>query len=807
MNYSEIVSAPLIALRGLTLYPKMILHFDAGRSRSVKAVEYAMKRKAPIFLVTQKDIRVEDPKPNDLYEIGTIANVRQILKLPNNGIRVLVEGTERARLVGIKEQNPFLLADVDVIPKQEVFPDSAKTEALLRSAQELFEEYASVAPQLAENIPLGVLSAGELGYLADFIAQNIFLAPEKKQKVLETLHPMRRLELILQYLYSEIEVLKISSDLHSRVKERIDRNQKEYILREQLKVIQEELGDEDEVSEAQRYMDRIEALNLPEEHTLKLMGEVKRLSKMQSISPESGVIRTYLDTVLDLPWNTSTKERLSVESARKILDRDHYGLEKVKERILEFVAVRKMKPDAKGQVLCLVGPPGVGKTSVGMSVAHALNRKFARLSLGGVRDEADIRGHRKTYIGAMPGRIMTALRQAGSSNALILLDEVDKLGNDMRGDPSSALLEVLDAEQNHSFRDHYIELPFDISNVLFVVTANTLSTIPRPLLDRMEVIELTSYTDEEKVEIARRHLMPKQLERHGLKKSQFKVDDNAIRRIISEYTRESGVRNLERELAKCCRKAAMHFASDDTAKRITLTASQVPEYLGVQKYKRDNVETQDEVGVVNGLAWTSVGGELLQAEVNVTEGTGKLELTGNLGQVMKESAQAALSYIRSHASLYGLASDFYKNIDVHIHFPEGAVPKDGPSAGITVTTALLSALTGAPVWHDVAMTGEVTLRGRVLPIGGLKEKTMAAYRAGIKRVIIPKDNVCDLEEIDKTVRRELTFIPVSRVDKVIETALDFSRAVPPECITSRETAERVVTVEPMKKETRIGAIN
>ncbi len=806
MNYSEIVSAPLIALRGLTLYPKMILHFDAGRNRSVKAIEYAMKHKTQIFLVTQKDIRVDEPKPEDLYEIGTMAHVRQILRLPHNGIRVLVEGVERARLVGIKEQNPFLLADVDVIPKQEVFPDNAKHEALLRSVQELFEEYASLAPQLAEDVPLGVLSAGELGYLADFIAQNIFFTPEKKQKVLETLHPMRRLELILQYLYSEIEVLRITSNLHSRVKERIDRNQKEYILREQLKVIQEELGDEDEVSEAQKYTDEIEALGLPEEHTTKLLSEVKRLSKMQSNSPESGVIRTYLDTVLELPWNTSTKERLSVESARKILDRDHYGLEKVKERILEFVAVRKMKPDAKGQVLCLVGPPGVGKTSVGMSIANALNRKFARLSLGGVRDEADIRGHRKTYIGAMPGRIINALRQAGSSNALILLDEVDKLGNDMRGDPSSALLEVLDAEQNHSFRDHYIELPFDISNVLFVVTANTLSTIPRPLLDRMEVIELSSYTDCEKVEIARRHLVPKQLLRHGLKKSQFKIDDSALSRIISEYTKESGVRNLERELAKACRKAAMCFASDENTKRIVMKADDVPEFLGVQKYKRDNVQKTDEVGVVNGLAWTSVGGELLQAEVNVTEGTGKLELTGNLGQVMKESAQAALSYIRSKADFYGLSSDFYKTLDMHIHFPEGAVPKDGPSAGIAITTALLSALTGAPVWHDVAMTGEVTLRGRVLPIGGLKEKTMAAYRAGIKKVIIPDDNVCDLEEIDQTVRNSLTFISVSHVDTVIKNALDFSRATPTK-IKSCDEMERVVTVEPIKNETRIGAIN
>jgi len=807
MNKSDVQSAPLIALRGLTLFPKMILHFDAGRSRSIKAVEYAMKHKSPVFLVTQKDIRVDDPKVEDLYEIGTMANVRQILKLPNDGIRVLVEGTERARLIGVKENQPFMHADVDIIPQQEVFPADTRQEALLRSVQEMFEEYANLAPQMAADVPLGVISATELGYLADFIAQSIFLPFEKKQKILETLHPMRRLELVLQFLYSEVEILRISNDIHTKVKDRIDRNQKEYVLREQLKIIQEELGGEDEVSESQRYLERIERLELPEEHTKKLVSEAKRLGKMQANSPESGVVRTYLDTVLELPWKTSTKERLSVDAARKILERDHYGMEKVKERILEFVAVRKMNPDAKGQVLCLVGPPGVGKTSIGMSIAQALNRKFARLSLGGVRDEADIRGHRKTYIGAMPGRIMHAVKQAGSSNAMLLLDEVDKLGNDMRGDPASALLEVLDAEQNHAFRDHYIELPFDISNILFVVTANTLSTIPRPLLDRMEVIELGSYTDEEKVEIAKKHLLPKQLKKHGLSKSQLRVDDDAMRRIISAYTRESGVRNLERELAHVCRKAAMRFAEDAELKRVRVETDDVPAFLGVEKYKRETTEKQDEVGVVNGLAWTSVGGEILQAEVNVVEGSGKLELTGNLGQVMKESAQAALSYIRSRAAVYGLKPDFYKTNDIHIHFPEGAVPKDGPSAGVTITTALLSALTGAPVYHDVAMTGEVTLRGRVLPIGGLKEKTMAAYRAGMKRVIIPKDNAPDLENIDKTVRASLTFIAAERVDEVISAALDFSRRDPIVVETKAEDPAVCEIPAPAKSETRIGAIN
>jgi len=598
-------------------------------------------------------------------------------------------------------------------------------------------------------------------------------------------------------------VLEIAGEVQTRVHQQLEKNQKDYVLREQMKVIQGELGEgDDTAAEAEQYRKRIEALELSEESAKKLRTEVDRLARMQPLSPESGVIRTYLDTVLELPWKKTTKERIDVAAARKVLDADHYGLEKVKERILEYVAVRQLSPELKGQILCLVGPPGVGKTSIGKSIARALRRNYARLSLGGVRDEADIRGHRKTYIGAMPGRIMNALRTAGSKNALLLLDEIDKLGADSRGDPSAALLEVLDTEQNTAFRDHYIEIPFDLSDVLFIVTANTTETIPRPLLDRMELIELPSYTDEEKLQIAKQHLLPKQLKRHGLRKVQLRVDDDAIRAVIDGYTRESGVRTLERELAQVCRRAAKELVEFPDKKRITITANGLTPYLGARKIHSSTVSEGAEVGLVNGLAWTQVGGELLEVEVNVMEGSGKLELTGNLGEVMKESAHAALTYIRSRAQSLGIDPEFYKKRDIHIHFPEAAVPKDGPSAGVTVTTAMVSALTGIPVRRDVAMTGEVTLRGRVLPIGGLREKTMAALRNGIHTVIVPKLNEPDLAEIDPNVREKLQFVIAENMDTVLSTALTTQVRPCPLPASAAEVSGQPVVVPPQTDEPR-----
>ena len=618
-----------------------------------------------------------------------------------------------------------------------------------------------------------MLTSRDPAFIADFITQNTSINYAEKQKVLEQLHPVKRLELAVILLSRELDILQLESEIQEKVQENVNKGQRDYYLREQLRVIQSELGEGDDEEELQQYQEAIEALELPEETREKLLKELKRLSKQPSNSAEAAVLRTYLDTCLELPWNTRTKERVDIRAARKILDEDHFGLQKVKERILEIFAVRKMAPELPPQILCLVGPPGVGKTSVAASIARALNRNMARISLGGVHDEADIRGHRKTYIGAMPGRIMAAVAQAKSKNALLLLDEVDKLGSDYRGDPSSALLEVLDAEQNATFRDHYLEVPFDLRECMFITTANTNSTIPAPLLDRMEVIELSSYTDEEKLQIAKNHLLPKQMLRHGLKKTQLRVSDDAIREIITCYTRESGVRNLERELATLCRRCDMRFVAEKAPKRLSVTGANLEEFLGVRKFLPDPLPPSDPVGLVTGLAWTSVGGETLEVEVNVVDGTGKLELTGNLGDVMKESVYAAMSYIRSRAEILKLPADFYKTKDIHVHFPEGAIPKDGPSAGITICTAMVSALTGLRVRREIAMTGEISIRGRVLPIGGLKEKTMAALRHGIKTVIIPEANAKDLEEIDQTVRQALNFLTVSHVDAVLQAALEF----------------------------------
>lgn len=779
---SNRITMPALALRGLTIFPSMLLHFDVGRDASIKALDEAMSTGQTVFLVTQQDLSVESPQQEDLFTVGTVSAVRQILRLPGGTVRVMVEGESRGRLLGIDQTTPFLVAQVEPLPNDtgEV-KNTARTEAMIRRAYDLFESYAELAPRMSPEVLVRVLASDDPGYIADYIAQNIVMRAGDKQSILEELSPVRRLNRLTHILRRELEILELEQDMQNKVRDHLTRSQRDYFLREQLKVIQGELGESESgaESEANEYRAAISKSKMPKEVADKMFKEVSRLEKQPFGSSEATVIRNYLDICLELPWNKKTRERVDVAAARKVLDADHYGLEKVKERILEFLAVKKLAPDLKGQIICLVGPPGVGKTSVAMSVARATGRKIARLSLGGVHDEAEIRGHRKTYVGAMPGRIINAVKQAGSSNPLILLDEIDKLGSDYRGDPASALLEVLDAEQNSTFRDHFLEVPFDLSEVLFITTANTTSTIPRPLLDRMEIIELTSYTDEEKLQIAKRHLIPKELKRHGLKKNQFRITDNAIRELIASYTRESGVRILERELAALCRKSAMKIVSEDV-KRIDVTGDNLEQYLGVRKYHPEKRTAAEQVGVVNGLAWTSVGGELLEVEANVVPGSGKIELTGNLGDVMKESAHAALTYIRSRASQLGIEADFYQKKDIHVHFPEGAVPKDGPSAGITIVVAMVSALTGITVKRDLAMTGEVTLRGRVLPIGGMREKTMAALRNGIRTVIIPADNEKDLEEIDQTVRAALQFVPVEHVDSVLAHALNLEPVVLPE---------------------------
>ena len=768
-----LVTMPALALRGLTVYPKMMVHFDVGREASIKALEESMSSNKPIFLVAQKDIRVEAPDMNQLFSVGTVSVVRQILRLPGKSIRVMVEGQYRARLYDLVQTEPFLVAEVEQVesPGIEGKTNSLKAEAAIRQSYELFDRYTELTPKsTSPDMLMNIMSSEDPGYIADFIAQNISMRVLDKQSILDELRPIQRLNKMNRLLHREVEILELEQNIQRRVQESMTQNQKDAFLREQVRVIQEELGDDSD-SEIATYRKKIAEAKLPEEVEEKLLKEVTHLEKQPFGSAEASVLLNYLDVCLELPWTKTSKERINVQAARKILDADHFGLEEVKERILEFLAVKQLAPDLRGQIICLVGPPGVGKTSIGMSMAKAMNRKLARISLGGVHDEAEIRGHRKTYVGAMPGRIMSALRQAGTKNPLLLLDEIDKLGSDMRGDPASALLEVLDSEQNSTFRDHFVELPFDLSDVLFITTANTTSTIPKPLLDRMEVIELASYTDEEKLQIARNHLIPKQLKRHGLKKSQLKLTDDAIREVIVSYTRESGVRILERELGSLCRKAAMAIVSDGV-KSVSVTGDNLEQYLGPRKYYPEKNGMENQVGLVNGLAWTSVGGTLLEAEVNVLDGSGKIEITGNLGNVMKESAKAAFSYIRSRAVQLGVEPNFYKEKDIHIHFPEGAVPKDGPSAGITMCTAMVSALTGIPVRGDVAMTGEITLRGRVLPIGGLREKSMAALRNGIHTVIIPKDNEADLEKIDQTVRNALHFIPVSHVDQVLANALE-----------------------------------
>mgnify|MGYP004690752751 FL=1 len=771
-------SMPVLALRGLAVYPEQTVHFDVGRTKSAMALDAAMKKDQILFLVPQKDILVDDPKLSDLCAVGTVVRIKQLLNAPEENLRVLVTGLARARIAQMQQTEPFLSALVESVPCPEEV-DSPKSKALRREACTLYNSYLELTDHPAQMVQLRMLASEKSGFVADCIAQNSGLDYTEKTKLLLQLNPTRRLEMAVTYLTKELEVLRLESEIQDKTRAAIDQNQRDYYLREQMRTIREELGEGDEEEEYDEDTARIDALPLKEEYRNKLLKDAMKLKKQPFGSSEASVLRNYLDTVLDLPWGKYSKERLDVQAASKILEHDHFGLEKVKQRILETIAVRQLAPHMPPQILCLVGPPGVGKTSISYSIARSLNRKMVRISLGGVHDEADIRGHRKTYVGAMPGRIMAAMTQAGTCNPVLLLDEIDKMGSDYRGDPSAALLEVLDAEQNHSYRDHYLEIPFDLSNVMFITTANTLDTVPRPLLDRMEVIELNSYTDEEKLMIAKNHLVPKQLAKHGLKKSQLRITDDAIREIIECYTRESGVRNLERSIGDICRKTDMQLLSDPDMKRVTVTCANMEQFLGVRKFLPDRLPGTDQVGLVTGLAWTSVGGETLEVEVNVMEGTGKLELTGNLGDVMKESVHAALSYIRANCAKLGIAPDFYKTKDIHVHFPEGAVPKDGPSAGVTVTTAIVSALTGATVRRDVAMTGEVTLRGRVLRIGGLKEKTMAALRHGVRTVIIPAENERDLEEIDQTVRKQLNFITARSVDTVLDAALNRQVEVPP----------------------------
>ena len=764
------LNIPALALRGLTVFPRATMSFDVERAISVKALELAMETDQNIFLVTQKEIGTAMPGPNDIYEVGTVAHICQILRISESAVRVMVTGPNRARIKRLWQTDPFLQANIELIEEVENDkPLTAKEEALLRQSYGLFSEYANLAGNVQNEMLAMALDCKDLGALADFVCQNINLRHTDKQAILEELRPAARLKKLNAMVSREIQVLTFERAMEDKLREQFATTQKEQILRNQINLMQQELGedDEDEISEYRR---KVKEFKLDEAITKQLTHEIDRLSKQPFGSAEAAVIRNYLDTCLEMPWNTQTKERADVGLARKILDAEHYGLQKVKERILEFIAVKQINPDAKGQIICLVGPPGVGKTSIAISVAKAVNRKMARLSLGGVRDEADIRGHRKTYIGAMPGRIIEAMIRSKSMNPLLVLDEIDKMCSDQRGDPGSALLEVLDSEQNYAFRDHFLEIPVDLSRVLFITTANTTDTIPKPLLDRMEVIELSSYTDEEKLQIAKRHLFPKQLKEHGLTKSQLRISDEALRLMISGYTRESGVRKLERQLAKVCRKSAMRLVEEDV-KRISITPSGLKDYLGIIRYQDDNATLKDEIGIVNGLAWTQVGGELLKVEVNVMDGSGKLELTGNLGDVMQESCKAALSCLRSRADQLGIEKDFYKTKDIHVHFPEGAVPKDGPSAGIAITTAMLSALTGRAVRGDIAMTGEVTLRGNVLAIGGLKEKTMAAKRNKITTVIIPKDNVKDLEEIDPAVREALKFVSAETIDPVLAEAI------------------------------------
>lgn len=768
----NVMHLPAIALRGLVVFPNNVVHFEVGRAKSIAAIEAAMHANSSIFLVAQKETDTEEPTSRDLYNYGVVAEIKQVLRVSEDLVKVLVEGKSRARLLELDSGEKYLQATVRPAQVRGISTDKrTQVEALVRSLKDCFEEYLSFSPQISKDVVYSIVSSDSPLYLSEYMPANLLFKYEDKQTILNESTLLGRLEKLLVLLHQECDILSIEKDIDDKVNVQMDKGQREYYLREQMNVISEELGDaEDTRAEADSYREKIKALNLEEESAEKLLKECDRLARMQGNSAETGVIRGYLDTCLALPWQLTTEDNLDQTHARRVLDSEHYGLDKVKDRILELLAVRKLNTDVKGQIICLVGPPGVGKTSIAHSVAECMGRRFARMSLGGVHDEAEIRGHRRTYIGAMPGRIISAITSAKSSNPVILLDEIDKLAGDYKGDPSSALLEVLDPEQNRSFKDHYLDIPFDLSEVLFITTANDASTIPAPLYDRMDVIELPSYTRTEKFNIAKKHLLPKQLKNNGLE-GRAAVTTGALYGIIDGYTREAGVRGLERTITSVLRKCAQKIASGET-ENISVTVQMLKQLLGPEKIKPTFISREDAVGIANGLAWTSVGGEMLPVEVSIIPGgSGKIELTGSLGNVMKESAQLAVSYARVHADSFGISQEKIKNSDIHIHAPEGAVPKDGPSAGVTLTTALISALSGQPVRHSIAMTGEITLHGNVLPIGGLKEKSMAAYREGIKTVLIPKDNSSDLHEVDGEVKKAIRFVPVSDLAQVLKAAL------------------------------------
>ena len=766
----KVKEIPLIPLRGITIFPYMVLHFDVGREKSIAALEEAMMRDQEIFLVSQKDAKIEEPEENEIYTVGTLCSIKQILKLPGNTVRVLMEGLNRAKIIKYLEKEPFYKAQINVLEEGDYVKDN-KCEALVRTLREVFEDYIKLSATIPSEALISFDDMEDPGRLADIISSYLMLKGDIKQELLEVFDIAKRIEKLIVVINNELEILNIEKKIGVRVKNKIDKVQKEYYLREQLKAIQEELGEDDEdKKEITKYKNKIKKAKLPKQAKERALYELERLKGTGSYSSEGGVIRAYIDWILELPWNVETIDNLDIKKAREILEAEHYGLNDVKDRIIEYLAVKHMSKSLKGPILCLVGPPGVGKTSIAKSVAHALNRNFVRMSLGGVKDEAEIRGHRKTYVGAIPGRIVYGMKQAKSKNPLFLLDEIDKMSNDFRGDPSDALLEVLDSEQNNTFRDHYLELEMDLSNVMFITTANTLDTIPRPLLDRMEIIDVSGYTYEEKLNIAKRHLVPKQLKEHNVDEDIIKFTDSAISEIIEGYTRESGVRNLERQIASVIRKSLTEMLEKNT-KSENITISQIKKYLGSVKFTYDKADKEDKIGVVTGMAWTAYGGDILPIEVSAMKGTGKLELTGQLGDVMKESAKAGYSYVRSNASKYGINPDFYKITDLHIHVPEGAVPKDGPSAGVTMISAIVSALSKKKVRHNVAMTGEITLTGRVLPIGGLKEKCLAAYRAGIDTVIIPKENEKDLSKMPKSIKSKLNFIVATHIDEVIKNAL------------------------------------
>lgn len=766
---------PVIPLRGISVFPTMLLHFDVGREKSISALENAMMTNQMVFLITQKNPDTDLPTAEDFFEVGTTARIKQMLRLPGNAIRVLVEGISRGRIREMLQEVPYFRADIEVIDEDESNVDSPKAAALMRTVISQFEEYIENNQKISREILPGIEAIEAPGRLADILTSHMEIKTEDKQEVLAASDVIERLEKVSGFIAREIEIVKIENDISQKVKQKLTENQKEYYLREQIKTIQHELGQDESVDEeVEKWLKRLDELKLEPKIHEKIEKEIKRMLRLQSASPDASVLRNYIECILELPWNKSTKDKIDLKKTKKILDDEHYGLEKVKDRIVEYLAVMSLSKNFKGPIICLVGPPGVGKTSIAKSIAASLNRKFVRMSLGGVRDEAEIRGHRRTYVGAIPGRIITSIRDCGVNNPVFLFDEIDKVGSDYRGDPASALLEVLDPEQNKDFKDHFLDVPFDLSKVLFITTANTTDTIPRPLLDRMELINLSSYTEEEKVEIARRHLLPKQIKENGLKPEQINVSEGAIRSVVNYYTREAGVRNLEREIGTVCRKVARKVVEakpKDKKKSYRITAGNLESYLGKKKAHYDIVEGDNEVGVTTGLAWTAVGGDTLFIETTVMNGSGKLVLTGQLGDVMQESAKAGLSVIRSRIGTLDIDENFYKDKDIHIHIPEGATPKDGPSAGVTMCTSMVSALTGIPVRKDLAMTGEITLRGNVLAVGGIKEKMIAAHRAGVKTVLLPEENLKDLDELPSNVRNAMEFKGMKTIDQVLAEAL------------------------------------